>query len=151
MPFTPPETALNSGRLTHFARRRDSCYLPAMKFSLADADGGYTIHAYTDEHIVIGERRYDRSLILQPERIIDDWPVSSVEQLQAEDFRRLAQLEPNLVLLGCGIRQHFPAPRLYRSLTDAGIGIEIMTTAAACRTYNILVSEGRAVVAALIL
>jgi uncharacterized protein len=122
-----------------------------MKFSLADSGGGYTIHAYSDTHILIGERSYTRSLILQPDRIIDDWQVTSVEQLQAEDFQGLAQLQPSLVLLGCGIRQRFPAPLLYRCLTEAGIGIEIMTTAAACRTYNILVSEGRSVAAALIL
>ena len=122
-----------------------------MKFSQADPGDGFTIHAYTEAAIVIGGRSFRRSLILQPDRIIEDWPVNSVAQLAAEDFQRLATLQPSLVLLGSGARQEFPSPLLYRCLTEAGIGVEVMTTAAACRTYNILISEGRAVAAALIL
>ncbi|MCP4287044.1 MAG: Xcc1710-like domain-containing protein, partial [Gammaproteobacteria bacterium] len=86
-----------------------------------------------------------------PDRIISDWPTSAVEQLQASDFDTLLKLQPDMVLLGTGVRQQFPSAGKYSCLTNAGIGVEIMTTPAACRTYNILVGEGRRVAAALIL
>jgi len=100
---------------------------------------------------LIGERRFNRSLVLLPDRIIPDWRPDSFQQLTAGDFESLVELRPDLVLLGTGRCQAFPSPALYRSLVSSGIGLEIMTTPAACRTYNILVGEGRRVTAALIL
>ena len=122
-----------------------------MKFSIADPGDGYIIHGYSSTEILVGERRFNSSLIILPNRIIPDWAVRTMEQLQASDFETVLELRPDLVLLGTGERQHFPPHNKYRSLTEAGIGLEFMTTAAACRTYNILVSEGRRVAAALIL
>ena len=122
-----------------------------MKFALADSTDGYLIRAYSEKELVIGERRFSRSLVLLPDRIIPDWRPESFQQLMAEDFEPLVELRPDLVLLGTGRRQAFPSPALYRSLVSSGIGLEIMTTPAACRTYNILVAEGRRVSAALIL
>ena len=122
-----------------------------MKFALADSTDGYLIRAYSEKELVIGERRFNRSLVLLPDRIIPDWRPDSFQQLTAEDFESLVELHPDLVLLGTGQYQAFPPPALYRSLVNSGIGLEIMTTPAACRTYNILVAEGRRVTAALIL
>lgn len=122
-----------------------------MKFSLADPGDGYTIHAYSNTELVVGELRFSGSIIILPERIISDWRPRATEQLQASDFEVLLELQPDLVLLGTGERQQFPPSYLYSCLTGAGIGMEIMTTPAACRTYNILISEGRRAAAALIL
>jgi uncharacterized protein len=79
---------------------------------------------------------------------VQAWTAASFDSLSDSDFAALLNLSPELVLLGTGTRQRFPHPRLTRALTEARIGIEVMNTAAACRTYNILMSEGRRVVAA---
>jgi uncharacterized protein len=89
-------------------------------------------------------------VLLTPGRV-EPWPVASFEALHEGDFERLRALEPEVALLGTGSRQRFPHPRLSRSLNEARIGLEVMTTAAACRTYNILMAEGRKVAAALLL
>jgi uncharacterized protein len=128
-----------------------SCYLDSMKFSREDPADGYVIRSYSDKELVVGDSRYSCSLIVMPERIIAEWHPRYPEQLQAGDFEMLSTLSVDLVLLGTGRRQVFPQPPLYRSLIDAGKGLEIMDTPAACRTYNVLISEGRLVAAALIL
>ena len=66
-------------------------------------------------------------------------------------MRNCVALEPEIVLLGTGDRQHFPHPRLLAPLTERRIGVEVMDTRAACRTFNILVAEGRRVAAALVI
>lgn len=121
-----------------------------MKFALADPTDGYLIHAYDEQRILIGDRAFRRSLILLRDRIIDDWRPRHFDQLEAGDLDILESLQPDLVLLGTGDRQRFPAASLYHTLIDAGIGLEVMTTPAACRTYNILAGEGRRVAAALL-
>jgi uncharacterized protein len=122
-----------------------------MKFAIADPADGYIINAYSEEEVVINGQRFDHSLVLMPQRIIKGWPPRSFEELVAGNFQQLAELDPDLVLLGTGSRQYFPSPPLYRALISAGIGLEVMTTPAACRTYNILMAEGRTVAAALLL
>ncbi|MCP3866726.1 MAG: Xcc1710-like domain-containing protein [Gammaproteobacteria bacterium] len=122
-----------------------------MKFSPADSTSGYVIHGYGEKELLIGETRYTRSLIIMPDKIIPEWRPQSPDQLQAEDFELLIEYGVDLIILGTGQRQMFPSPALYRSLIDAGTGFEFMTTPAACRTYNVLASEGRPVAAALIL
>jgi uncharacterized protein len=87
--------------------------------------------------------------VLTPERV-EPWPTASFEALAEADFERLRALDPEVVLLGTGARQRFPHPRLARPLAEARIGLEVMNTPAACRTYNILMAEGRKVVAALL-
>jgi len=120
-----------------------------MKIALSDDTGGYAIKSYSPGEIVINGQRYSQNLILLPDRIIPDWRPKSFRELDLEDFSKLAGLKPDLVLLGAGERQQFPSPTLYLPLIEAGIGLESMTTAAACRTYNILMGEGRRVAAAL--
>ena len=78
------------------------------------------------------------------------WNAESFESLSADHFARVAALRPEVVIFGSGARLRFPAPALLRPLIDAGIGFETMDTAAACRTYNVLLAEGRSVVAALV-
>lgn len=122
-----------------------------MKFALDDGAQGHTIQSYDEGMVVVNNRRIQRSLLLLPDQLIDDWRPQAFAELSDDDFTCLVQLQPDIVLLGTGSRQRFPAPSLYRSLVSAGIGLEIMGTPAACRTYNILVSEGRRVAAALLL
>lgn len=133
-----------------FAGSAAGCYLSRMKFSIADQSDGNTIHAYTEESVVVNGVTFSSSLVVMADRVIPDWRPESFQSLSEEDFAAFVGLRPDLVVLGTGQQQRFPDPRLYRALIEAGIGVEVMTTAAACRTYNILTSEGRRVIGALL-
>ena len=98
----------------------------------------------------VGTDEYRTSFVLVPDAIVSPW-ASAFETLSEADFEPVRALAPELVLLGTGARQRFPHPRIYRALSDAGIGVEVMDSAAAARTYNIVAAEGRRVAAALIL
>lgn len=82
---------------------------------------------------------------------VQAWPVSRFDDLSEAHFAQVLAMKPELVIMGTGTRLRFPAPALWRALISAGVGFEAMDTAAACRTFNVLASEGRAVLAALIL
>jgi len=99
----------------------------------------------------IGVTEYRENLVLTPENIVAGWAVAGFEGLAASDFANLLPHRPDVVLFGAGPAIRFPHPRLTRALTDARIGLEVMDTPAACRTFNILAAEGRSVVAALLL
>lgn len=120
-----------------------------MKLHLDRSDVQYSITGYGPGHVLINGTRHETGLVILPDALITDW-ADTFEQLDATHFARLHALHPELVLFGSGVRQRFPAPALYRSLIEAHIGVEIMTTAAACRTYGILAGEGRRVAAALL-
>jgi uncharacterized protein len=98
----------------------------------------------------VGQVEYRHNLILLPDSIIETWAPGGFAALSEADFGALLQYKPEMVLLGTGDRQHFPHPRLYAPLTAARIGVEVMDTAAACRTFNILIAEERRVLAALV-
>ncbi|MGH8736206.1 MAG: Mth938-like domain-containing protein [Burkholderiales bacterium] len=104
---------------------------------------------YGEGYVLINGARHERSLIVAPDRLIE-WDAASFEALREEHFAALAALAPEIVLLGTGPRLRFPHPRLTRALALARIGLEVMDVNAACRTYNILVSEDRRVAAALL-
>ncbi|HEX5639951.1 MAG TPA: Mth938-like domain-containing protein [Burkholderiaceae bacterium] len=108
-----------------------------------------TVTAYGPGFIEINKVRHMSAVVLTPAHVYP-WPVTSFEALAEADFERLRALDPEVVLLGTGSRQRFPHPRLSRALAEACIGLEAMNTPAACRTYNILMAEGRKVVAALL-
>jgi uncharacterized protein len=106
-----------------------------------------TVTGYGPGFIEVNKSRHPGHLLLLPESPARPWQVQSFDQLRAEDFDALLALRPEVVLLGTGARQRFVHPRLTAGLARAGVGIEVMDTAAACRTYNILMSEGRHVLA----
>ena len=108
------------------------------------------ITAYGAGHVEINRQRHETSLVLLPDRLISPWAASGFAALQVSDFQLIADLAPEILLVGTGIRQRFPAPALLRSLIEARIGYEIMDSAAAARTYNVLMLEGRRVAAALL-
>lgn len=122
----------------------------AMKLHLTQAAGNQLITGYGTGWVEINRKRFERSLIVLPNLVLDNWPVADFDSLAASAFSGLLQLNPELILLGTGSRHRFIHPHLIRALTEAGISLECMDTAAACRTYNILMAEGRHVAAALI-
>ncbi len=109
-----------------------------------------TITAYDAGMIEINARQHHGSLYFMPSGEIRDWPVQSPESLTADDLNLLLSGKPEIVLLGTGSKQKFFRPEVLAPLVSAGIGHEIMSTPAACRTYNILMAEGRQVMAALL-
>jgi len=122
-----------------------------MKLHLTQPEGQNLITSYGDGYIEINRKRYEHSLIVTPDNIIGDWNVKDFDSLSTEHFEKLTALKPEVVLLGTGAKHRFIHPKLTRALTDAGVSVECMDTAAACRTYNILMSEGRQVATALII
>lgn len=122
-----------------------------MKLHLTTAENNNLITAYGADYIEINKQRYTQNLIVMPDALILDWQVTGFTDLSNEHFKQIASLKPEVVLLGTGATHLFLHPKHYQNLTDIGIALECMTTAAACRTYNILMSEGRSVAAALII
>ena len=109
-----------------------------------------TVTAYGPGWIEINRERFEGAVLVMPESEVIAWPVGDFDALNAEALEDLLQYSPELVLLGTGATQRFPHPRLGAALTRAGVGLDVMDTQAACRTYNILMSEGRRVLAALL-
>jgi uncharacterized protein len=121
-----------------------------MKLHLSNISGSNAFTGYGEGYVMVNRQRYERNLVVLPDRIVTDWRPAGFDQLGAEDFAQLAGLAPEIVLLGTGSRLRFPRPELTRALIDARIGLEVMDIQAACRTYNILAAEERKVVAALL-
>lgn len=126
-----------------------SARLPPMKLH-ADKTTLNAVTAYGSGWIEINGERHAHSVVLAPEGPVQRWDVEEFAALSAEHFSGLLSLQPELVLFGSGGRQRFPHPRLTAALAHERIGVEVMDTQAACRTYNILAAEGRRVIAALI-
>jgi len=122
-----------------------------MKLHLTQADGQNLITGYSTQWISVNHQRIAHSLIVMPNTLITDWKIKKFDVLNETDFEKMANLKPEVVLLGTGQQHRFIHPRLIKALTEANIAVECMTTDAACRTYNILMAEGRQVAAALIL
>jgi uncharacterized protein len=109
-----------------------------------------TLTGYGPGWLEINRVRHPQAVMVLPRGEVRPWALSDWTALTAADFEAMLALQPEVVLLGTGSRQHFMHPRLHACLSAARIGLEIMDTGAACRTYNILMSEGRQVLAALI-
>ncbi|MDX9741254.1 MAG: Mth938-like domain-containing protein [Gammaproteobacteria bacterium] len=92
-----------------------------------------------------------RSLLIMPEMLIPDWAPQRWEDLDSAHFDMLIDYAPEVVLFGAGARLRHPPPRLYAGLTSHGIGVEVMDTGSACRTYNFLMTDRRKVLAALLM
>jgi len=120
-----------------------------VKLHASGPSGVNTITGYGEGYVMVNGERRASSVVILPDRI-EQWAVQGFDQLRAEHFTFLKNLEAEIVLLGTGARQRFPHPRLTAELAQAGIGLEVMDLQAACRTYNILVAEERKVAAALL-
>ena len=121
-----------------------------MKLQSDPHSGANTITGYGDGYVEINQIPYAHAVLLSSDGAISAWPVESFNNLEASHFTQMVELKPELILIGTGSKQRFPKPELLKSLILAKIGFEIMDSQAACRTYNILVGEGRQVLLALI-
>jgi uncharacterized protein len=109
-----------------------------------------TITAYDAHGVEINAIRHEHSLIVLPEVAPVSWPVTSFDELTVEHFAQIDAARPDVVIVGTGARQRFVHPRLTAALTARRVGVESMDSHAACRTYNILMAEGRRAALALI-
>lgn len=122
-----------------------------MKLHATSTQQYQTVTGYEQGSVDINAVRYAHSFLVLPEVPPLAWLVDSFEALSAADFTSIEAFAPDVVILGTGLRQRFVHPRLLSSLTARRIGVECMDNQAACRTYNILMAEGRKVALALIL
>jgi uncharacterized protein len=122
-----------------------------MRFTLDRPATQYVVRSYVPGRLAIGEREFSRSVIVSAQALIEDWRPQTMAELAATDLEAALALQPEVLLLGSGTRQVFPSAALLAELHARRIGFEVMDTGAACRTYNLLVAEGREVAAALII
>ena len=122
-----------------------------MKFEREQAEGKNSFTGYGEGYVEINRARHSASLLVSGDRLVTDWPVTSIQQLAADHLAAIIELKPEIVLIGTGRAFQLAEPRLLAPLRQAGIGVEVMDTPAACRTYNILLAEGRNVAAALVI
>jgi uncharacterized protein len=121
-----------------------------VKFHLSTSTGNLITGLGTG-WVRIGAQEYRENLVVTPESLVAGWAPEGFEGLAETDLRELLASNPEVVLLGTGGAIRFPRPALARVLVDAQVGLEVMDTAAACRTYNILAAEGRRVAAGLMI
>jgi uncharacterized protein len=111
------------------------------------ARNGFT--GYGEGYVLVNGARHESSVIVTPEQVLP-WQAAGFDALAAGDFEVIAGLDLEILLIGTGSKQRFPHPRLTRALAEKRVGIEAMDLQAACRTYNILMTEGRRIAAALL-
>lgn len=121
-----------------------------MKLYLAAGGNRNQFTGYGSGYVVVNNQQYQRSLVVTPETIHDTWSATGIDTLGTNELAFLLDLKPEILLLGTGATHCFPGPAALREFARAQIGVETMTTPAACRTFNILMAEGRHVVAAII-
>lgn len=107
------------------------------------------VRAIGAEGITVAEETYPAAVILSPDSVDDTWGVSTVKDIDADTLQPVFALRPEVVIFGTGASQHFLESEIMMLFHQEGVGIEVMDTRAACRTFNILVMEERRVVAAL--
>jgi len=120
-----------------------------VKIEREQAEGRNLFTAYGEGWVEVNRKRYAASLVVSGDRVIADWPIASVAELSPDHLAAILELAPEIVLLGTGRTLTFPDRARLAPLYKSGLGVEVMDTQAACRTYNILLGEGRKVVAAL--
>lgn len=122
-----------------------------MKLHLAHFGQQNIFSGYGDGYVMINQIRHEKNMIVFPDQLIEHWPVASVAALSHEHFDEILARKPEIILLGTGAQLRFPGYTLMARILQTRTGFEVMDTQAACRTYNILVEEGRQVAAAIIL
>lgn len=122
-----------------------------MKFTQARQDGINVIRRYGADFVVIGEQEIRASCIVSATTLTQDWPPRSVAELSVAHVEALFDLAPDVVVLATGARQTFPRAALRAEFATRRIGLEVMEIGAACRTFNVLVSEQRKVLVAILL
>jgi uncharacterized protein len=126
-------------------------YVTCMRITIDQPVGIHFVSAYAPGLIQIGTRSFTSSLIVTASTIVEAWRPSRVQEFEPADVEPLLSLGAEVLLIGSGEKQAFPSREVLAALYRARVGFEIMDTGAACRTYNVLVAEGRNVAAALML
>jgi uncharacterized protein len=126
-------------------------YRSEMLINQEQSGGAYVISGYSAEEIRVQDRRLQSSCIISAREIISDIALQSLEDFDERIMARIVALKPELVLFGSGVTQRFATAPMLAQFSRAHIGLEVMTTGAACRTYNVLLGERRNVVAVLLL
>lgn len=119
-------------------------------FTLDENTSQYQIRSYQPGKIQVNEHTFTNSIIVAPNLLITDWQPQSVEELSIASFTQIISLKPAILLIGIGSKPCFLPIEVYGELLNHGIGVEIMETGAACRTFNALSAENRHVIAALL-
>jgi len=145
-PPAPPGAVLRAAAL---ARAKKT--VPTVKLHAASPAFYNTFTAYGADYVEINQVRHGSSVLVMPEGPVLSWPVLRFADLAAEHFAAVLAQGPEVVVLGTGLVLRFPPGRILRALTERHIGVECMDVHAACRTYNILMTEGRRVAAALLI
>ncbi|MDQ5769837.1 Mth938-like domain-containing protein [Thiothrix subterranea] len=122
-----------------------------MKFSEELNSAHYRITGYGDTWVAVNQNPLSNSFLIGSQTLITDWQPQSIQALQPAHLEPLFAIGAEVILIGTGKNQQFPSPDLWKVLVQNGVGFEVMTTAAACRTYNVLLSEARRVAAAFFL
>jgi uncharacterized protein len=122
-----------------------------MKFTRELPANVNLVRSYQTDAVRIGEQVLRTSCLFSANGLITDWPPRTLAMLTVEHFAAAFDWQPEIILLGTGVRQQFPPREIYAGILERGIGFEVMDNGAACRTYNVLASESRRVVAGLIL
>ncbi|MES2218815.1 MAG: Mth938-like domain-containing protein [Pseudomonadota bacterium] len=126
-----------------------------MSLTLDDNSANFQIRAFKPGTIQVrhqaADQIYTHSIIITPDILIADWPPQTIKELTAAHLQKISELKPTILLIGTGATLVFPELSIYGHLINQGIGVEIMDTSAACRTYNALTAENRIVAAALII
>ena len=122
-----------------------------MSLNLDENSATYQIRAYQPGIIQVNDQTFTCSIIITPDKLINSWSPQTIQDLTREDLTTVINLRPSILLIGTGHDLQFPDLKIYGDLINYGIGVEIMNTHAAARTYNVLTAEGRSVAAALII
>jgi len=122
-----------------------------MQLTLENPDFRYFLRGVNADGVGVNDRRLAHSFFLSPMELVEDWRPRTVADLQPDDLAPLLALHPTVVLLGTGATLSFPAPAVMAACLTRGIGIEVMDNAAAARTFNVLATEARRVVAGFLL
>lgn len=120
-----------------------------MDLTLQNPGEHYYIRSISEQGIRVADKIYTGPVIISASTLLTDWPVSKPGELKIQHLDKILDLDPELVLIGTGKRQSFLVPEMLMVFYRQSVGVETMNTQAACRTFNVLVSEGRNVVAAL--
>jgi uncharacterized protein len=123
-----------------------------MQLNLENAQNPLRIQRYDRGEVQLADITYQTSVLLLPDRPRpEDWPLRDISLLQPEDCALFLEQQPEIVLLGSGNTHRFPSNAVLRLFQQKRVGLEVMETGAACRTWNVLLNEERAVCAGLIL
>ena len=122
-----------------------------MKFAEDHNSANYKISGYDTQSIGINGLPHTKSLVISPMELLQDWEPSKYSELNEQHLDDIFAMQPEIIILGTGLKQIFPPAEILRRLAKEQIGFEIMDTQAACRTFNILMAEDRTVVAGMFL